>query len=176
MADASLRFVIDADHWQFYVQDREMYNAWIRAHAMDPEWAPAGWTDDAVQIHRIGVEPHSISVGTARDDSVESLIEVYGSAPTLNPAAEHIVEVDLDVPNGELAMSSPGVDPAEGPTLAVPAGLLRARVSYVPSGPPPTGATNSGPGDHFLYRIDVWPADAAGGLVIAKQGPTPWAG
>jgi hypothetical protein len=104
----SLRFVIDADHGQFYVQDLVMYDAWISVHAMDPDLPPAGWTDDAVHIHRIGVEPHSISIGTARDDLVESLIEVHESAPLPDPAAEHIVEVDLDVPNGELAMSSPG--------------------------------------------------------------------
>lgn len=176
MADASLRFVIDADHGQFYVQDLEMYDAWIRVHAMDPELPPAGWTDDAVHVHRIGVEPHSISVGTARDDLVESLIEVHGSAPMLDSAAEHIVEVDLDVPNGQLAMSSPGIDPADGPSMKVPAGLLRARVSYVPAGPPTTETTNGGPGDHFLYRIDVWPADAADGLVVIRQGPIPWAG
>ncbi|MFF0430440.1 hypothetical protein ACFYUJ_39540 [Streptomyces sp. NPDC004520] len=166
--------MIDADHWQFYVQDLDPYDAWISEHAMDPDLAPAGWTEES-GVHRIGVEPHSISVGTARDDIVESLITVHASAPTTDPAAEHIVETDLDVPTGQLTMSSPGTDPADRPSLTVPAGLLRARVSYVPAGPPP-GGTGRGPGDHFLYQVDLWPSDQAYGLVIVKQGPEIWAG
>ncbi|MDH6228929.1 hypothetical protein M2169_005899 [Streptomyces sp. MJP52] len=59
--------------------------------------------------------------------------------------------------------------------MTVPAGLLRARVSYVPSDPPAVD-TDGGPGDHFLYRIDLWPADQARGLVVLSQGPNPWAG
>ncbi|MER7742542.1 hypothetical protein ABTX34_30225 [Streptomyces sp. NPDC096538] len=167
--------MIDADHGQFYVQDLDPYDAWIAEHARDPDLAPAGWTDEAVFVHRIGVEPHSISVGTARDDIVESLITVNASAPTTQPAAEHIVETDLDVPTGQLTMSSPGTDPANGPRMTVPAGLLRARVSYVPPGPP-SADTKGGPGGHFLYQVDLWPSDRAQGLVIVKQGPEIWAG
>ncbi|MGW5612049.1 hypothetical protein ACWEWI_39690 [Streptomyces sp. NPDC003753] len=175
MADASLRFVIDADHGQFYVQDLAPYDAWIAEHATDPTLAPAGWTKEAVYVHRIGVEPHSISVGTARDDMVESLITVHPSAPTTDPTAEHIVECDLDAPTGQLTMSSPGTDPEDGPSLAVPAGMLRVRVSYIPAGPPPVD-TNGGPGDHFLYQVDLWASDRGRGLVVVKQGPEIWAG
>ncbi|MER7585046.1 hypothetical protein [Kitasatospora sp. NPDC097691] len=175
MADDSLKFLIDADHGQFYVQDLEPYDAWMAEHAMDPDLPPAGWTDEAVHVHRIGVEPHSISVGTARDDMVESLITIHTSVPMIESAAEHIVEVDLAAPTGRLALSSPGVHPEDGPSLTVPAGLLRARVSYIPSDPPAVD-TNGGPGDHFLYRIDLWPADQPCGLVVLKQGPNPWAG
>ncbi|GAA3784680.1 hypothetical protein GCM10022403_019200 [Streptomyces coacervatus] len=175
MPDASLKFLIDADHGQFYVQDLESYDAWMAEHAMDPDLPPVGWTDEAVHIHRIGVEPHSISVGTARDDMVESLITVHTSAPMTEPTAEHIVEADLDAPTGQLAVSSPGVHPDDGPGMTVPGGLLRARVSYVPSEPLAVD-TNGGPGEHFLYRIDLWPTDQARGFVILKQGPNPWAG
>ena len=175
MADTSLRFLIDADHGQFYVQDLGPYDAWMAEHAMDPDLPPAGWTEEAVQIHRIGVEPHSISVGTARDDMVESSITVHPSAPTAEPTAEHIVEADLDAPTGQLTVSSPGVDPADGPNLTIPTGLLRARVSYVPCEPPAV-ETNGDPGLHFLYQIDLWPAQQAHGLVVLKQGPSPWAG
>lgn len=166
--------MIDADHGQFYVQDVEPYDAWIRVHAMDPDLPPAGWTDEAMHIHRVGIEPHSIAVGTARDDMVESLITIHPSAPALESTAEHIVEVDLDAPTGHLTMSSPGVDPADGPTMAVPAGLLRVRVSYIPSEPPPID-TNGGPGDHFLYQIDLWPTAQPRALVVLKQGSGPWA-
>jgi hypothetical protein len=142
---------------------------------MDPDLPPAGWTKEAIYVHRIGVEPHSISVGTARDDMVESLITVHSSAPAMHPMADHIVEADLDVPTGHLTMSSPGVDPADGPSLTVPAGLLRVRVSYVPSEPPPS-EPNGGLGDHLLYQIDLWPSDQPRQLVILKQGPELWAG
>jgi hypothetical protein len=47
--------MIDADHGQFYVQDLDPYDAWIAEHAVDPDLAPAGWTDEAVYVHRIGV-------------------------------------------------------------------------------------------------------------------------
>lgn len=175
MTETSLRFLIDADHGQFYVQDLDPYDEWMAEHAIDPDLPPAGWTEEAVHIHRVGVEPHSISVGTARDDMVDALINVHASAPTTDPSAEHIVETDLDTPTGKISMSSPGVDPADGPNLTVPAGLLRARVSYVPCEPPAV-ETNGGPGEHFLYQIDLWPARQARGLVVLKQGPSPWAG
>ncbi|MEY9842119.1 hypothetical protein [Streptacidiphilus sp. EB103A] len=175
MTDASLKFLIDADHGQFYVQDLEPYDAWMADHATDPDLPPAGWTQEAVYIHRIGVEPHSISVGTARDDMVESLIIVHESEPMIEPTAEHIAETDLEVPTGQLTVSSPGVHPEDGPSMTVPAGLLRARVSYIPAEAPDIN-TNGGPGEYFLYRIDLWPADQARELVILKQGPNPWAG
>lgn len=167
--------MIDADHGQFYVQDLDPYDAWLAEHAMDPDLAPAGWTDEAVHVHRIGVEPHSISVGTARDDMVMALITVHAASPVTDPRAEHIVESDLDAPTGRLTMSSPAVDPADGPRLGVPAGLLRVRVSYVPS-EPPVGGTNGGPGDHFLYRLDLWPSEQGQELFVLEQGPKLWAG
>lgn len=175
MADTPLKFLIDADHGQFYVQDLEPYDAWMAEHATDPDLPPAYWTEEAVHVHRIGVEPHSISVGTARDDMVESQIAVHASAPMTEPTAEHIVEADLDASTGQLAVSSPGILPEDGPSMTIPSGLLRVRVSYIPSEPPAVD-TNGGPGDHFLYQIDLWPTDQARKLAILKQGPNPWAG
>ncbi|MGY6019995.1 sulfotransferase-like domain-containing protein [Streptomyces spinosirectus] len=175
MADTSLKFLIDADHGQFYVQDLEPYDAWMAEHATDPGLPPAGWTEEAIHVHRIGVEPHSISVGTARDDMVESQITVHASAPMTEPMAEHIVEADLDASTGQLVMSSPGILPEDGPSVTVPSGLLRVRVSYIPSEPPAVD-TNGGPGDHFLYQIDLWPSDQARKIAILKQGANPWAG
>lgn len=175
MGETPLKFLIDADHGQFYVQDLEPFDAWMAEHATDPDLPPAGWTEEAVQVHRIGLEPHSISVGTARDDMVESHITVHASAPMTEPMAEHIVEADLDASTGRLAVSSPAILPEDGPSLTVPCGLLRVRVSYIPSEPPAVD-TNGGRGDHFLYQIDLWPTDHARQLAVLKQGPIPWAG
>ncbi|MFB7675817.1 hypothetical protein ACFC26_30865 [Kitasatospora purpeofusca] len=143
-------------------------------HATDPDLPPAGWTEEAVHLHRIGVEPHSVSVGTAREDMVESMITVHESAPAVEATAEHIVEADLAAPTGRLTVSSPGVHPKDGPGITVPAGLLRVRVSYLPCDPP-AGDTDGGPGDHYLYRIDVWPTARTRELDVLKQGPNPWA-
>ncbi|MGX1480499.1 UNVERIFIED_CONTAM: hypothetical protein RKD50_009307 [Streptomyces canus] len=143
--------MIDADHGQFYVPDLDPYDAWIAEHAMDPDLAPAGWTDEAVFVHRIGVEPHSISVGTVRDDMVESLQPVSSPCP------------------------APGPILPTGSGMTVPSGLLCARFSYVPAGPS-SADTKGGAGDHFLYQVDLWPSGRAHGLVIFKQGPEIWAG
>jgi hypothetical protein len=63
---------------QFYVQDADAHDHAMRAGAaMDPDRPAGGWTDDAVQVHRIGLEPHSISVGTARQDLVETVLAVH---------------------------------------------------------------------------------------------------
>jgi hypothetical protein len=51
-----------ADYYQFYLQDLHAYLQWMRSHGADPDLPPAGWTSEAVYIHRIGVEPHSLSV------------------------------------------------------------------------------------------------------------------
>jgi hypothetical protein len=171
VAQSSLRFLIDAEYAQFNVQDVDPYDAWMAEHAMDPGLKPGGWTGEAVQIHRIGLEPFSISVGTARDDIVESLITVHTSEPTPEPEAEHIVEADLDVPTGVLSIFSIG---DAGHTMTVPAGPMRVRVSHIPS-EPPADDTDRGPGDHFLYRVDLWPTDRARELIVTKQGPSHWA-
>jgi hypothetical protein len=55
-------------------------------------------------------------------------------------------------------------------------GSYRVRVSYLPSGPPPSGSDQLEPGDHFLYQIDLWPTSRAAPLAVLKQGPRLWAG
>ena len=144
-------------------------------HATDPDLPPVGWTEEAVHVHRIGVEPHSISVGTARDDMVESRIAVHASAPITESTAEHIVEADLDASTGQIAVSRAGILQEDERSMAVPSGLLRVRVSYIPSEPPAVDS-NSGPGDHFLYQIDLCPTDQARKLAGLKQGPNAWTG
>jgi hypothetical protein len=50
------------------------------------------WLDqDASQFHWIGLEPHSISVGTARADVVEILLRVHQKLPPLVLEAEHVL-------------------------------------------------------------------------------------
>jgi hypothetical protein len=169
--------VVYASHFQFYVQDVDAYDTWMRAGAaMDPDLPPAGWTEEAGQIHRIGVERYSISVGTARYDFVETVLRIGESAPELDERAEHIVEASLDVPSG--VVSVVGCLEESGPEhrVALPAGSYRVRVSYLPGDPPVESSGDDGAGDHLSYHLDLWPSDHEADLAILRQGPSPWAG
>ncbi|MGI8328315.1 hypothetical protein ACRYCC_00005 [Actinomadura scrupuli] len=166
-----------ADHGQFYLQDLQAHGLWMQSHGADPDLAPAGWTHEASQIYRIGVEPHSIAVGTARSDVVKTTLHLHLTAPVTDPQdAEHVVEADLDLPNGDLAIYGPADDPGQEQHLQVTPGRYRTRVSYLPSEPPAAPTTGSELGDHFLYRIDLWPTDQPTATTVVKQGETPWAG
>lgn len=165
-----------ADYYQFYLQDLQAYLQWLDSDGTDPDLPPAGWTGEAVHIHRIGVEPHSLSIGTARNDRVRATLRFHPAEP---PAwakdAEHVVEADLDVPNGDLAVYGPTDDPDQEPHFSIARGRYRVRVSYIPSVPPAAEASQTGYGDHFLYQVDLWPAITPAPLVVLKQGPNPWA-
>ncbi|ANZ42236.1 hypothetical protein BBK82_46195 [Lentzea guizhouensis] len=166
--------VLVADHEQFSVQDADAHDRVMRAGAaVDSERPPGGWTADAVHVHRIGLEPHSISVGTARADLVETVLAVHARPPHLAVEAEHVVEADLDVLTGVVSIVGCAELPRPEDALTVTPGRYRARVSYVPSAPP-AGSYPDAPGDHFSYRIDIWPATAPGALTVVRQGPSPW--
>ena len=171
------RLTVFADYYQFYLQDLQAYLEWLGSQGTDPDLPPAGWTSEAVDIHRIGVEPNSLSVGTARNDWVEAVLRFHPGEPhAWATGAQHVVEADLDVPNGDLAVYGPTVDPDHGHHISITRGRYRVRVSYVPSGPSATEASGAGYGDHFMYHVDLWPTTTETQLVVLKQGPNPWAG
>jgi hypothetical protein len=175
--DGSRRAVVYASHYQFYVQDVDAYDAWMRAGAaMDPDLPPAGWTDEAVQIHRIGIERFSISVGTARYDFVETVLRVVESAPAPDDRADHIVEADLEVSSGAVSVVGCLEEPGPEHRVMVQAGRFRVRVSYLPADPPADSQADNGAGDFLSYCIDMWPSDHDAELVILRQGSSPWAG
>jgi hypothetical protein len=173
----SRRLTVFADYCQFFLQDLDAHGIWMRSHGADPDLAPAGWTEEAVYGHRIGAEPYSLAIGTARRDSVEVSLRICPRAPVADLAgAEHVVEADLGLPGGDLAICEVGDDLGEEQHVRVAAGSYRVRISYLPAGPPPAGSDQSEPGDHFLYQIDLWPTSCAAPLVVLKQGPRLWAG
>nr|BFE59402.1 hypothetical protein GCM10020063_039280 [Dactylosporangium thailandense] len=168
--------VLFAEYAQFYVQDADAHDRVMRAGAaMDPDRPAGGWTHDAVQVHRIGLEPHSISVGTAREDLVATVLAVHTSPPQLIADAEHVVEADLDVPTGVASIVGCTQPGAPEHALTVTPGRYRARVSYVPSAPP-AGSDPEEPGDYLSYQIDIWPGTDPSPLTVLRQGPSPWAG
>jgi hypothetical protein len=171
------RLTILADHYAFYLQDLQAYGQWMRAHGTDPDLPPSGWTSGAVHIHRIAVEPYSLTVGTARDDGVEAELRLHRAEPTTwVPDADHVVEADLEAPNGDLAVYGPADDPGQELHLSIAPGGYRVRVSYLPSEPPASEANQTGYGDYFIYRVDLWPTSKPSPLAVLKQGPDPWAG
>ncbi|MGC4749153.1 hypothetical protein ACLQ28_26380 [Micromonospora sp. DT201] len=164
-----------ADYGQFYLQDVEAHNSVMRAGAaMDPARAAGGWTDDAVRLHRIGLEPHSVSVGAARSDFVETILKIYETAPALVAEAEHVVEASLEVVSGALFVLGCTESPEPDQGLQVEPGQHRVRVSYVPAAPPPSSDLDV-EGAHFTYLIEMWPSFEAEPVDVLRQGPYPWA-
>ncbi|MEC3973941.1 hypothetical protein [Amycolatopsis sp. H20-H5] len=165
--------VVLADHGQFYLQDLDAHDRWMRTTGAHADLPPAGWTAEAVNVHRIGVEPHSLSIGTARSDHVETTLRFCESAPPLDPEAEHSVEADLELLGDDLAIYGPADDPGREQHVPATAGGYRVRVSYVPSEPPALRNEHEA-GDYFHYAIDLWPRVTPTALEVLKQGPDPW--
>jgi hypothetical protein len=164
-----------ADYCQFYLQDSDAHSAAMRAGAAtDPTRAAGGWTDEAVRLHRIGLEPHSISIGAARSDFVETTLTIHETAPVLVPEAEHVVEADLDVVTGAVLVVGCTAPRDTAQALEVEPARYRVRVSYIPADPPPA-ADPDVEGDHFSYLIDMWPSRKTEPVTVIRQGPYPWA-
>jgi hypothetical protein len=163
-----------ADYGQFYLQDADAHSAAMRAGAAtDPTRAAGGWTDEAVRLHRIGLEPHSISIGAARSGFVETTLTIHETAPVLVPEAEHVVEADLDVVTGAVLVVGCTAPRDTAQALEVEPARYRVRVSYIPADPP--AADPDVEGDHFSYLIDMWPSRKTEPVTVIRQGPYPWA-
>ncbi|MFD9891113.1 hypothetical protein ACFWY9_17355 [Amycolatopsis sp. NPDC059027] len=164
-------FVVHADYRQFSLRDKASHQSWLRTHPRRDVW-----TDEAVTRHRIGAEPHSLSIGTARSDLVEVIVNVGDTPPAVLADADHVVEADLDVPSGELSLFGPADYPGQQRHLPVAPGRYRVRVSYLQAGPPDAEWNDFEYGDHLRYVLDLWPVPAASDLVVLKQGGDLWDG
>ncbi|MFJ9778225.1 hypothetical protein ACIRSS_01510 [Amycolatopsis sp. NPDC101161] len=159
-----MHLVVHADQRQFSVRDSGSH--------LDG----SGWTAVAVESHRIGAEPGGIAIATARSDLVESSVTLLPSPPGLSPSAEHVVEADLPVPSGRLVISGPADYPSQEKFFSVLPGLYRARVSYVPAGPPPVDWNDHEYGEHYRYVVEMWPASSESGVEVLRQGAAVWDG
>lgn len=105
------------------------------------------------------------------------LLRIHSAAPAADPgAAEHIVEADLGLPSGDLAISGPADDPGSEQHVHVVPGNYRIRVSYRCFGLSGEDADDHEIGNEVLYQADLWPAEAPAPLAVLKQGPRAWGG
>ncbi|GAA4528323.1 hypothetical protein [Amycolatopsis samaneae] len=164
-------FVVHADYRQFFLRDKASHETWLRTHPR-----PEVWTDEAVTRHRVGAEPHSLAVGTARSDLVEVALTVHAGPPPVAAEADHVVEADLDAPSGALHLFGPADYPARHRLVPIAPGRHRVRVSYLQAGPPDAEWNDFEYGDHLRYVLDLWPVSSATGVVVRKQGGDLWDG
>ncbi len=136
----------------------------------------SGWTSLAVECHRIGVEPGGFAIATARSDVVESSVTLVPSPPALAADAEHVVEADLPVPSGKIVISGPADYPSQEKYFSVLPGLYRARVSYVPAGPPAVTWNEHEFGEHYRYVVQLWPVPEPSEVEVIRQGAAVWDG
>lgn len=136
----------------------------------------SGWTPEAVESHRIGVEPGGVAIATARSDVVEVSVTVLPSSPGLVAAAEHVVEASVPVPSGSVVVSGPADYPSQEKVFAVAPGVYRVRVSYVPAGPPSVTWNEHEFGEHYRYVVELWPVTSSSGVEVLRQGAAVWDG
>lgn len=160
-----MRYLVHADQRQFSLRDKDA-------------WRPGdgGWTDEAVSVHRVAVEPSSLSVATARSDWVEVDVTVGTAIPPVSPDASHVVEADLDVPGGVATLAGPADYARQEHRIPVPPGRYRVRVSYVESGPPDAEWHDHEFGAHFRYVLDLFPAIRPAPVAVLRQGAQVWDG
>ena len=158
-----MHLFVHADQRQFSLRDK------------DARVTGTGWTDLAL-TWRIGAETRALAIVTARSDLVEAALAVHPAAPSLLSAASHIVEADLEVPSGVLVVSGPADYPSQERSVSVTPGLYRARVSYVPAGPPAADWNDFEFGEHYRYVVDLWPSPAPADVTVLRQGPEVWDG
>jgi hypothetical protein len=156
-----------ADYLQFVVQD---------AHAEVGVIDGDSW-DKAVKGWRIAVERHAVSVGTARIDVVPVVLELRGQPPDCGSfeGFDHVVEADIDVPSGELAVTGATQLPSQVEPIRLTPGRHRIRIGYAPTDYRPAGSDDDEPGDYLTYEIALWPVAVESAVVVLKQGPEPWA-
>ena len=159
-----MHLVVHADQRQFSLRDS--------GSRLDG----SGWRALAVESHRIGAERAGIAIATARSDLVESSITLLPAPPALSTGAEHVVEADLPVPSGKIVISGPADYPSQEKFLGVLPGLYRARVSYVPAGPPPVGWNDHEYGEHYRYVVELWPVTSESDVEVLRQGAAVWDG
>ena len=73
-------------------------------------------------------------------------------------------------------ISGPADYPSQEKFFSVLPGRYRARVSYVPAGPPPTDWNDHEFGEHYRYVVELWPVSSESDVEVLRQGAAVWDG
>ena len=161
------RFAPVADHLTFVLVDAEAESG-----------VPDGGSFDNVPVEwRIGVDPYAIVVCTARMDVVPVVLSIHQDPPPGEPldSFDHVVEADVELPSGKLAVTGSAQLPTEVEPVFLKPGRYRVRVAFVQTDKQPTGTLADQSGDFLEYRVTMWPTEVASGGRVLKQGLEPWA-
>lgn len=136
------------------------------------------WGDDAIDLQRVcpGDAPYELQIAVARYDIVPVRLQVVSQRPEPDLTASHIVESDLLVPSGNLALHGVDDAPVSEPTVRVSPGRYRVRITYLPRPDPLPESNPEESGDHYDHLIDLWPSGQAAAANTLVQGPRVWAG
>ena len=112
---------IDADYHQFHLQD---------ANAAKGSLADA-WTAEA-QERDVAVAPFIVGIGTRRNTSVWLDLEVHDAKPEVKQAKNwtRIVECSLELPSGQLIVTSPTLNLSESNHVFLTPNCYRLRVHF----------------------------------------------
>lgn len=143
MLQKRLDFEIYADYHQFYLEDEDS----LRPFADGNVWRP----EESDQM--LMVRPGSISVGTARYETVPVSIEFHDAAPALDAAGySRVNECSLRVASDNLVLSGCTEYLPEAARIGVRPGIYRVRVLY---GNLET-VVDDWEGEDF-YLLQLWP-------------------
>ncbi|HEY0736465.1 MAG TPA: hypothetical protein VGD69_16235 [Herpetosiphonaceae bacterium] len=153
------QFTIDADHFQFYLEDDTIERD-----------TSLLWSDQAHK-DRLDVLPGLIAVATERfGGKVAVAIEVVPSEP-IDPgfaAWDHVVECCLEVEAERVLLTSAESDISNAPEVPLPPGTYRARVYYGNLDSVSDELDLQGD-DH--YRIVLWPGAPMEPRVLKRKPP-----
>jgi hypothetical protein len=155
--------VVSADYGQIYIYSPEVLREDVEGNAY------LAALDDATGSRRfVGVAGGLVDLLTPGQWNWETpmRLEVWTAEPDEDSDDwDHEVDVDLDVPDGQLVFEASG----GGPTVAtdIPAARYRARVS----GRGFSELGHAGAEGDDAYRLRLWPRDADGSPVLRKSWP-----
>jgi hypothetical protein len=116
-------------------------------------------------------------VGTARYDYVPVTLAIRDTPPPVKDlgAYDHVVEADLSIPSGNMAVTGATELPSEVEPSRCRPGRYRVRVAYMQTDRRPGRYHPEDAGDHLEYQLTMWPMASDRGVRVLKQGPSPWA-